>query len=140
MEQDADYARRTERIKNLLSSYYGADGQPGSPAGPGAGGGGAASTSHADSGGGAGAGQLQASTATLDSPAYNADRYIAHVLKTYTLDKLLTEHRGMAREIKNLDSDMQQLVGSCPGRRRGGGGGGYTGPPPGRAQHRVQGI
>lgn len=115
MEQDADYARRTERIKNLLSSYYGGDGQPGSPGSP---------SSSAATGPGAPAGQpsghapgpagrLPAPTATLDSPACNADRYIAHVLKTYSLDKLLTEHRGMAREIKNLDSDMQQLVCSC---------------------------
>ncbi len=100
-ENSADYARRTERIKNLLSSYYGsADGaQPGTPDGG----------ESPAAGSGNYAGRLKTTT-TLDSPAYNADRHIAHVLKTYTLDKLLSEHRSMAREIKNLDSDMQQLV------------------------------
>lgn len=47
---------------------------------------------------------------TLDSPAFNAEQHIAVMTKTYSVDRLLTEHRSMAREIKNLDSDMQQLV------------------------------
>jgi hypothetical protein len=98
--EHADYARRTERIKNLLSSYYGgADGsQPGTP--------------HAGDSAGHGEPALssKAPPATLDSAVFNPERHISQMIKTYNVDKLLQEHRGMAREIKNLDSDMQQLV------------------------------
>jgi hypothetical protein len=122
-----DYAKRTARIKNLLSSYYGEGGGPGSsqpespavaaaaagasprlggPAGgPPAGGahqpGGSPSRSRA---GGPGA------ALSMDSPAFNADHHLQQLLRGLPLDRLLAEHRGMAREIKNLDSDMQQLV------------------------------
>lgn len=47
---------------------------------------------------------------SLDSPAFNPDRHIAHMIQTYSVDRLMAEHKGMAKEIKNLDSDMQQLV------------------------------
>jgi hypothetical protein len=105
---DGDYAKRTERIKNLLSSYYGTgDGsQPGTPGGAGAAPGASqedGSRSRQGHAGGSGA-------ATLDSIAYNADRHISGMIRSAPLDKLLSEHRSMAREIKNLDSDMQQLV------------------------------
>jgi hypothetical protein len=106
---DADYAKRTERIKNLLSSYYGTgDGsQPGTP-----GGGAAARGGTSEDGGGRSRGPAgpASAAATLDSVAYNADRHISAMIRTAPLDKLLAEHRSMAREIKNLDSDMQQLV------------------------------
>lgn len=46
----------------------------------------------------------------IDSPAFIPDVHIPQILKTYPMEKLLTEHRNMARDIKNLDSDMQQLV------------------------------
>ena len=46
----------------------------------------------------------------IDSPAFTPDVHIPQILKTYPMEKLLTEHRNMARDIKNLDSDMQQLV------------------------------
>jgi hypothetical protein len=109
---EEDYTRRTERIKNLLSSYYGnADQQQGVPGGSGLAGTapsaapdapaasmGAPRLAHAGGG------------ATLDSPAFNAEQHIAVMTKTYSVDRLLAEHRSMAREIKNLDSDMQQLV------------------------------
>lgn len=108
---------KTERIKQLLSSYYGGPGggqqqQPDSPS--------CAigrqqqqrlsqegfSTSHA----------ARASTGSggavisLDSPAFNPDRHISHMIQTYSVERLMAEHKGMAKEIKNLDSDMQQLV------------------------------
>eukprot|EP00198_Chlamydomonas_reinhardtii_P005800 XP_001695136.1 predicted protein [Chlamydomonas reinhardtii] len=35
---------------------------------------------------------------------------LANILRIFSLEKLMVEHRNMAREIKNLDSDMQQLV------------------------------
>lgn len=46
----------------------------------------------------------------MDSAGFNAEIHIASVLKASSLEKLLAEHRSMAREIKTLDSDMQQLV------------------------------
>lgn len=32
------------------------------------------------------------------------------MLKTCSLERLMVEHRNTAREIKNLDTDMQSLV------------------------------
>lgn len=116
---------KTERIKQLLSSYYGnapgaaaGGGGPPSPgtAGPGSSAAGLAqqlSGQGEGSVGGGGAGGQRASTGSvisLDSPAFNPDRHIAHMIQTYSIDRLMAEHKGMAREIKNLDSDMQQLV------------------------------
>ena len=105
-----DYAKRAERVKALLSSYYGA-GEAGPAGQPGA-----AHKAGEDAGSGS---SSQPSLATksihdalpaMDSPAYNVDQHTARMLKTLPLEKLMVEHRGMAREIKNLDSDMQQLV------------------------------
>lgn len=109
---EEDYSRRTERIKNLLSSYYGnADQQQGAT---GTGGlAGTASQAAPDAllafAGGPRPHHAGGGT-TLDSPAFNAEQHISVMTKTYTVDRLLAEHRSMAREIKNLDSDMQQLV------------------------------
>lgn len=86
-ETSEDYAKRTERIKALLSSYYG--GQEGAGGAGGAGG-----------GDGAGAGGPRPGTAsfkaaatavmvTMDSPAFNADRHMATMLRTYPLEKLM---------------------------------------------------
>jgi vacuolar protein sorting-associated protein 51 len=136
-----DYAKRTARIKNLLSSYYGDASQPGTPS---AGGGAAefggrppgspsgapppplplgpsASAPPAPSrvappslrvGGPASASSASAAAATLgaDSAAFDADRHVASLVRGLPLERLLAEHRGVAREIKNLDGDMQQLV------------------------------
>ncbi len=102
---------KAERIKALLAGFYGGGGP----------------NDGAQSPGGTGdskeAGAQQASLArqsaqhlaasvpvTMDSPAFNAERHTAQILKTCQLEKLMVEHRNMAREIKNLDSDMQQLV------------------------------
>lgn len=102
---DADYAKRTARIKDLLSSYYGT----GEDAGP-AGSGGAGSVSQSDNGSAHGAAHASANIESMDSVAYNSDKHAAQILKTYSLEKLMQVHRSTAREIKNLDSDMQQLV------------------------------
>lgn len=106
MEVDTgDYARRTERIKNLLSSYYG-NAEQGQTSTPGSSSGAtAAAEAPAPF-----AAPVKPLGTTMDSPAFQADRHIAQMTKSYTVDRLLAEHRGMAREIKNLDSDMQQLV------------------------------
>lgn len=105
---------KTERIKQLLSSYYGAPGAGGAhhPASPGGSAVGPTQHQSAD-GSGHGMGAARVSTGgaiSLDSPAFNPDRHIAHMIQTYSIDRLMAEHKGMAKEIKNLDSDMQQLV------------------------------
>lgn len=104
MEKD-----KTERIKQLLSSYYGNAPGPGEPGSPQAG---FQQQQSADgSNHSMGAGRANASGAiSLDSPAFNPDRHIAHMIQTYSIDRLMSEHKAMAKEIKNLDSDMQQLV------------------------------
>lgn len=117
MAETDDYAKRTARIKNLLSSYYGDAGQPGTPGGPdrspqAAAGAQPGSPAAAAPRSGA---QAQARfgggvAMSMDSPAFNADYHIQQMLRGLSLERLLAEHRGMAREIKNLDSDMQQLV------------------------------
>ncbi len=48
--------------------------------------------------------------AAIDTPTFNADQHTSDILRIFPLEKLMVEHRNMAREIKNLDSDMQQLV------------------------------
>jgi hypothetical protein len=104
MEKD-----KTERIKQLLSSYYGNAPGPGQPGGVPAGLQQQQSVEGPNQG--MGAGRASASGAiSLDSPAFNPDRHIAHMIQTYSIDRLMAEHKAMAKEIKNLDSDMQQLV------------------------------
>ncbi|EFJ51819.1 hypothetical protein VOLCADRAFT_120427 [Volvox carteri f. nagariensis] len=48
--------------------------------------------------------------AAIDTPTFNADQHTSDILRIFSLEKLMVEHRNMAREIKNIDSDMQQLV------------------------------
>jgi Vps51/Vps67 len=108
-----DYVRRTERIKNLLSSYYGnsagiggANSQPGSP--------GARVEGVGVSGATAGdlptaSGALPLLTA-LDSADFDVSRHLAALTRGMGVERLLEEHRSMARDIKALDSDMQALV------------------------------
>lgn len=105
---------KTERIKQLLSSYYGNPAaSPGHQAGD----------STASAAGtvqqprdGSLAPRLSAAPASpgtavsFDSPAFNPDHLISQIIQTYSIDRLMAEHKGMAREIKNLNSDMQQLV------------------------------
>jgi hypothetical protein len=86
-----DYAQRTERIKSLLNSYYGADGPP--PAG-GAVGGPSASVAPATSApaggkGGAAAASLVPGLLAMDSPNFNAEAHVAQLLRVYPLEKLM---------------------------------------------------
>ncbi|GIL63103.1 hypothetical protein Vafri_17228 [Volvox africanus] len=103
MESGEDYAKRSERVKALLSSYYGDSGQgPSAPPG-----------GHAQQGTPAGRGPPVAhigGIAAIDTPTFNADQHTSDILRIFSLEKLMVEHRNMAREIKNIDSDMQQLV------------------------------
>ena len=91
MADDAAKAK-ADRIRSLLSNYYGA-GESAAPT---------AST---------GSDRPLAKTSVSGVPTLNPEeQHIADILRTYPLERLLTEHRSMAREIKNLDSDMQQLI------------------------------
>lgn len=100
-DDEAARAAKAERIKAMLAGYYGA------PGGAGEGGGKS----------GEPAGQLGKQSQhpglgapTVDSPAFDADYHITNLLRNSTLERLMVEHRNTAREIKHLDSDMQQLV------------------------------
>ncbi len=108
--EEAASRLKAERVKALLSGYYGtghggeagdgpAAASAGAPQGGAAGGRGAGGRSQPGGGG-----------LTMDSPAFDPEQHIAQILRTYPLEKLLMEHRMMSRDIKNLDSDMQQLV------------------------------
>lgn len=102
---EEDYAKRSERVKALLSQYYG-DGSAGPAAGaPGQ----SAQQPSAAPGRGQQGGHV-AGLAAIDTPTFNADQHTSDILRIFSLEKLMVEHRNMAREIKNLDSDMQQLV------------------------------
>lgn len=98
---DEDYQKRAARVKAMLSQYYGAEGATTDPSpAPSASGGRGLSARSA----------AHPAVPSIDTAAFNADNHIANILRSSTLEKLMVEHRNMAREIKNLDSDMQQLV------------------------------
>lgn len=101
MDTAEEQARKAERIKALLAGYYGQGdaGQQGAPPGAPTG-----------KGSGNNIAQQPQYVASMDSPAYDAQQHIAQMLKTSSLERLMVEHRNTAKEIKNLDSDMQQLV------------------------------
>jgi hypothetical protein len=102
-----DYAARSERVKALLSSYYGDSAAPSASgtaqlSAPAA----AQSAASVTKQGAPG----QHGFAAIDTPVFNAQQHTQDILRLFPLEKLMVEHRNMAREIKNLDSDMQQLV------------------------------
>ncbi|KAF8059217.1 VPS51 [Scenedesmus sp. PABB004] len=113
-----DYARRSERIKHLLSSYYGnAPPEPGTPGTPGAAAGAAPPRARAAADGAAPpaaappAGRAPGGGGPgLDAPGFNPERHVSALTRSLGVAGLLSEHRGLARSIKHLDSDMQQLV------------------------------
>ncbi|GAX77837.1 hypothetical protein CEUSTIGMA_g5279.t1 [Chlamydomonas eustigma] len=86
---------KADRIKALLAGYYGGGDSTGGSAGAGA---------SADAG-------VKGAVKPVNAPSENPEEVqVASMLRTYPLERLLVEHRSMARDIKNLDSDMQQLV------------------------------
>lgn len=91
MEAGEDYARRSARIKSLLASYYGEDkAKAGAPA---------AQASASNPG-----------PSALDAPTFNAERHAAQVLKTYKLDRLVSEHGAIAADITQLHRQLQDVV------------------------------
>ena len=86
--------QKADRIRALLSGYYGGGGESGAPG----------------AGGGAAPGGPPLAKQSVAPRLNPEEQHIADILRTHPLERLLTEHRSMAREIKNLDSDMQQLI------------------------------
>mmetsp|Transcript_18627 Transcript_18627/g.47206 ORF Transcript_18627/g.47206 Transcript_18627/m.47206 type:complete len:953 (-) Transcript_18627:187-3045(-) len=105
MDPAEEQARKAERIKALLAGYYGQGeaGQQGGVAPPGGSSGKGSDNNLAQQ-------SQYAAMPSMDSPAFDAQQHIAQMLKTSSLERLMVEHRNTAKEIKNLDSDMQQLV------------------------------
>ncbi|GJP40703.1 hypothetical protein CLOM_g358 [Closterium sp. NIES-68] len=84
---------RARRVKSLLEGYYGHGG--GSPGAEDAAGSAAGSSGGRDD---------------INSRAFDADSFVANLIREAKLDDLLQKHVSWAAEIKNLDSDMQMLV------------------------------
>ncbi|CAI5930413.1 unnamed protein product [Closterium sp. NIES-64] len=84
---------RARRVKSLLEGYYGHGG--GAPGAEDASGSAAGSSGGRDD---------------INSRAFDADSFVANLIRQAKLDDLLQKHVSWAAEIKNLDSDMQMLV------------------------------
>lgn len=100
MADTASIDEKAKRVRNLLSSYYVEENRTDD--------GGAATLPRTPT-----TGQAYASMSRLqsiDSSTFDANSYLAHVLRTMRLDELLNKHQEMSSEIKTLDSDMQILV------------------------------
>ncbi|KAK9813244.1 hypothetical protein WJX72_011382 [[Myrmecia] bisecta] len=96
---------KAQRVRNLLSSYYGTPAPSSATDSP---------TSDAAS-----TPLSRTKTATfsntrtaggIDSAGFDAERYLNQLLRTTRMDALLLKHIEMTTEIKSLDSDMQMLV------------------------------
>ena len=100
-----DLARdeKARRVRNLLSSYYGASEAGSAPE---------AQAEHPSTPlrSSARAPLAPRATAGLDSTTFDADRYLAQLLRSTRLDALLSKHAEVSTEIRSLDSDMQMLV------------------------------
>jgi len=117
-----------DRMRDMLASYYGmakpeeGEAAAPSPSVPRTGGGCHTSNSQqrrpgtgvvgrngfgGRRGGGPDSGQPQWQ---IDSPSFQADEYVKHLLKTAPMDTLLRRDDELVSEVKALDSDMQMLV------------------------------
>ena len=88
----AEAEEKAARVRSLLSSYYGT----------GDGGGGEA--------GGLGGAQPPAPRSPLDAASFDAKRFVGGLLRELPLPELLRRHTELAKEIEELDGDMQTLV------------------------------
>ena len=84
---------KAQRVRNLLTSYYGNETSSETSEAP-------PDVSRAP----------RQQAGGLDSAAFDADRYLAQLLRTARLKALMQKHVDMSTEIKTLDSDMQNLV------------------------------
>jgi len=94
---------KARRVRNLLSSYYGAADAGGAPEA-------APEQPGTPSRAAARAPLAPRAAAGLDSTTFDADRYLAQLLRSTRLDALLAKHAEVSTEIRSLDSDMQMLV------------------------------
>ena len=92
---------KAQRVRNLLSSYYGATAGPED-----AGRGSDVSESPARSA----ASGFGPRVGSLDGVNFDADNFLAQLLRTSRLNALYSKHIEMSNDIKGLDSDMQMLV------------------------------
>lgn len=83
---------KAQRVRDLLSSYYGNN---------------AASPTDAHN---AAARPQRIQAGGLDSANFDADRYLSQLLRQARLKDLMSKHIEMSTQIKTLDSDMQNLV------------------------------
>ncbi|KAF5829573.1 Vps51/Vps67-domain-containing protein [Dunaliella salina] len=54
--------------------------------------------------------QQASGASSLEAASQEARRHVAQMLRNSSLEQLLGEHRSTAKDIKNLESDIQQLV------------------------------
>ena len=83
----ADPDEKARRVRSLLSSYYGSSGSDAPP--------GSASAPPAE---------------PIDTESFDAESYVASVVKSTPLPELHARCASMASEIASLDGDMQMLV------------------------------
>ena len=89
---DEEALRKKEKIKLLLAGYYGQGSE--------------ASTTPEGSAHSISRQSVPVAAGPAEAPAFDAGQ----LLRGSTLERLMIEHRSTAKEIKNLDSDMQSLV------------------------------
>eukprot|EP00898_Chlorokybus_atmophyticus_P004112 jgi/Chlat1/4701/Chrsp3S05649 len=91
---------KAERVRSLLSSYYGTD-----DGGAAASGKGQAEPVQAQE-----SPMFSSRAGGIDSAEFDVERYMAKLVKDTKLDGLLSKHVEMSQEVKTLDGDMQMLV------------------------------
>ena len=88
----AEAEEKAARVRSLLSSYYGTGGGDGGGAG------------------GPGGAPPPAPRSPLDAASFDAGRFVGGLLRELPLPELLRRHTELAKEIEELDGDMQTLV------------------------------
>eukprot|EP00955_Chlamydomonas_euryale_P104659 365582-Chlamydomonas_euryale.AAC.15 len=118
MSDDVQRRLKAERVKALLAGYYGAgpaaplgggasaaqrggraaaDGQPASPAQP-------------DAGASRYLGLNSTAAVPLDAPGFDARAHVESLTRAHPLERLLTEHAGMAHDVRELDGQLKMMI------------------------------
>ena len=90
---------KSQRVRDLLSSYYGATAGAED-----------AGSEVSESPGRSAASGFGPRVGSLDTVNFDADQFLAQLLRTSRLNTLYSKHIEMSNDIKGLDSDMQMLV------------------------------
>jgi hypothetical protein len=138
-ESESDNEDDQDRMRDMLASYYGMakpeEGAGGAGGGGGSGegqgrmsqsssssqahqqqrrGGGGGGGGPGSGGGGGGRGSAsgfgEQQWQMINSPSFQPQRYVKHLLQTGSMDTLLRKDDELVFEVKSLDSDMQMLV------------------------------